>query len=116
MVVLEPVCGPCRGLVFPNSFLCYRAVAVCFSKRLSAFAKRFDLRCDAAKIEWKKVLTLLGEGSYQIKCVSTSIFGGTTTQVYPGVFCLSQYTVDRADNTVRIEYTINGKKSEVDYL
>lgn len=60
------------------------------------------------EIEWKKVLTTLGEGSYQIKCVATTIFGSSSTQFYPGLFCLSQYTTARANGTVRIEYINNG--------
>jgi len=67
----------------------------------------FNEKMVGYEIEWKKVLTVIGEGSYQLKCVSTSIFGGTTTQ-YSETYCLSQYNDSRANGTVRIEYIING--------
>jgi hypothetical protein len=59
------------------------------------------------EIEWKKVLTLLGEGSYRVQCYNTTIFGATNTQ-YSENYCLSQYNDSRANGTVRIEYFING--------
>lgn len=58
-------------------------------------------------IEWRKVLLVLGEDMYKVKCVTTSIFGDTNTK-YSENYCLKQYTVERANNTVRIEYYLNG--------
>lgn len=58
-------------------------------------------------IDWKKVLTLFGEGMYTIKYYASTIFGGaqnTTEKPY----CLKQYTDARANGTVRIEYLLTG--------
>ena len=59
------------------------------------------------EIEWRKVLLVLGEDMYKVKCATTSIFGDTNTK-YSENYCLKQYTVERANNTVRIEYYLNG--------
>lgn len=58
-------------------------------------------------IEWKKVLTTKGEGLYYLEFEGTTLFGATTTKKTPS-FCLKQYSVERADGTVRIEYYLNG--------
>lgn len=58
-------------------------------------------------IDWRKVLLVLGEDMYSVKCVTTSIFGDTNTKLSEN-YCLKQYTVERANNTVRIEYYLNG--------
>jgi hypothetical protein len=58
-------------------------------------------------IDWNKVIQVLGEGMYRVTCTSTTIFGGTTIQ-NSASYCLKEYTVERANNTVRIEYYLNG--------
>lgn len=58
-------------------------------------------------IEWKKVLTVIGEGIYYLQYEATTLFGATTIKKTPS-YCLKQYTVARADGTVRIEYYLNG--------
>jgi len=58
-------------------------------------------------IDWKKVLTLLGEGIYQIKCEYETIFGASQS-IYSKSFCLKRYTTERANGTVRIEYNLSG--------
>lgn len=58
-------------------------------------------------IDWHKVIQVLGEGMYRVTCTSTTIFGGTTIQTSES-YCLKEYTVERANNTVRIEYYIKG--------
>lgn len=58
-------------------------------------------------IEWKKVLATLGEGVYYLEYVATTLFGATSTKYTPA-YCLKQYTLDRANGTVRIEYYLNG--------
>lgn len=63
----------------------------------------------AYKLEWKKVLTLLGEGSYKVKVDATLSIGGTATLESPE-YCLKQYTPYRADKTMKIEYYLNGIK------
>ena len=59
------------------------------------------------EIDWNKVINTLGEGMYQIKCVATTIFGATITQL-SDTYCLAQYTESRAENTVRVEYYNTG--------
>ncbi len=52
-------------------------------------------------LEWKKVLTLHGEGKYQvIKQINT---GGIDYEVESNTFVLKQFTQQRADKTVRID-------------
>lgn len=58
-------------------------------------------------IEWKKVLTLIGEGIYYLQFEATTLFGSITIKKTPS-YCLKKYTVARADGTVRIEYYLNG--------
>lgn len=58
-------------------------------------------------IEWKKVLTVIGEGIYYLQFEATTLFGSITIKKTPS-YCLKQYTVARADGTVRIEYYLNG--------
>jgi hypothetical protein len=58
-------------------------------------------------IDWNKVIQVLGEGMYRVTCTSTTIFGGTNIQ-NSASYCLKEYTVERANNTVRIEYYLNG--------
>lgn len=59
------------------------------------------------KLEWKKVLEDLGEKVYYIRCDVTDIFG-STTQLKSESYCLKQYTQKKADQTVKIEYYLNG--------
>ena len=58
-------------------------------------------------IDWHKVIQVLGEGMYRVTCTSQTIFGDTTVQ-NSASYCLKEYTVERANNTVRIEYYLNG--------
>lgn len=58
-------------------------------------------------IDWRKVLLVLGEDMYKVSCTTTTIFGDTNTK-YSENYCLKQYTVERANNTVRIEYYLKG--------
>lgn len=58
-------------------------------------------------VNWKAVMAAYGECIYQVKCVATTIFGATQT-LYSDKYCLKQYTLTRADGTVRVEYYLNG--------
>ncbi|MES2382476.1 MAG: hypothetical protein V4538_15620 [Bacteroidota bacterium] len=58
-------------------------------------------------IDWKKILTELGEDTYYIQFDATTIFGGTDSK-QSETYCLKQYTLERANGTVRIEYYTNG--------
>jgi hypothetical protein len=59
------------------------------------------------EIDWKKVIDNLGEAIYYIKCDTETIFGDKIT-LYSRNYCLKQYSADRADKTVRVEYWLNG--------
>ncbi len=59
------------------------------------------------QIEWRKVLTEFGEGSYKIRCSVVSSLAGNSdydSQEY----CLKQYSTFRAEGTVRTEYYMSG--------
>lgn len=59
------------------------------------------------QLNWKGILAAHGEGEYYVRATGTYIYGGTTTQD-SFTWCLYQYTVARAEGTVRIETTHNG--------
>jgi len=59
------------------------------------------------QIEWKKVIDTLGEGRYYLKCEIDTVFG-TTASTYSDVYCMKQYTLARADKTVKLEYYTSG--------
>jgi len=67
----------------------------------------------AYQLEWKKVLTLLGAGTYRVKAAGVVSFGGTNTQ-FSFEYCLSQYTTERANKTVRIDYFLSGQLGVAD--
>lgn len=58
------------------------------------------------QLEWKNVLTIHGAGGYKVKCAVTYSYGGSAL-VYSNPYCLKQYTADRANITVRVEYRLN---------
>lgn len=60
------------------------------------------------QLNWKNVLTIKGEGSYKVKVEATLSIGGTA-EAWSQEYCLKQYTPDRADKTIRIEYYLNGQ-------
>lgn len=59
------------------------------------------------KVDWLKVLQVQGDGLYQIKKVVTS--GLNVTETKSCLFNLCQYSTERADETIRIETTQNGR-------
>ncbi len=59
------------------------------------------------KIDWRNVLTTIGQDTYYIKCDTSTIFGASKSYFTP-TFCLKQYTLQRANGTVRVEYLLNG--------
>lgn len=65
-------------------------------------------------IDWRKVLLTLGEGTYYLQYDITTIFGANKTY-YSETYCLKQYTIDRANGTVRIEYYLNGLLGRNDF-
>lgn len=74
------------------------------------FTNRFDENAIAYILEWQKVLTDpdLGEGNYRLRSSGTQIIAAGTVDQYSFEFCLQEYTQDRADETVRFEYNLNG--------
>lgn len=66
------------------------------------------------QVEWKKVLTLLGEGSYIIKCNVTLSYGGGGI-LESNEFCLKTYLPHRANGTIRLEYYLNSITADVDF-
>lgn len=58
------------------------------------------------QINWGKVLATNGEGSYKVKCTYSGLFGDG---VYiSDEYCMHEYSPARADNSVKIEYYLNG--------
>jgi len=66
-------------------------------------------------LEWKNVLALLGEGSYQIK--QEVNFVGIPQDYYTNTFTLQAFSIDKANHTVRIDCTQDGffVDKEVDF-
>lgn len=62
------------------------------------------------ELNWKDVLNHvdLGEGNYRFKSVGTLLIGGGTVTKYSFEYCLSTYTAERADDTVRIDWWMSG--------
>ena len=67
----------------------------------------FQSRFVGYKLDWKKVLQSFGSGVYKIKELTTYA-DLSTTEECSCFFDLSQYTDERANETVRIETTQNG--------
>lgn len=65
------------------------------------------------QLNWKDVLTTYGEGSYRVRADITAAIGGTSSQLTPE-WCLMQYTPERANKTVRIEYNLSGQLGVTD--
>lgn len=58
------------------------------------------------EVEWRKVLSLLGEGTYHVR-YDISIAGITVSYV-SNTFTLKAFSIDRADKTARIDCVMNG--------
>jgi hypothetical protein len=73
------------------------------------FENIYNEKAIGYQLSWRLVLTdsNLGAGTYRIKSTGTAIFGGTVSK-YSLEFCLQEYTQPRADETVRIEWWLNG--------
>lgn len=59
------------------------------------------------ELDFKKVLTVLGEGTYQIKTVESMIVGADLN-TFDFAFCVAQYTAKRADGTIRLQFLNTG--------
>lgn len=58
-------------------------------------------------VDWRKVLTLLGTGNYQIKKELT--IAGIAVDVFSDTYHLKNFSIDVADKTVRIDSVMDGK-------
>lgn len=63
-------------------------------------------------VDWRKVLTLLGTGKYQIKKELDIV--GISVDVFSNTFTLKPFSIENADNTVRIDSVMNGKLINID--
>ena len=63
-------------------------------------------------VEWRKVLTLLGEGVYQIKKELT--IAGISVDILSDTYHLKQFSIPVADGTVRIDTVMDGKLIAID--
>jgi len=57
-------------------------------------------------VEWRKVLSLLGAGNYQIKQEVSTV--GVAQDYYTNTFTLQPFSINAADDTVRIDCTQEG--------
>lgn len=58
------------------------------------------------KVEWRKVLTILGPGNYQIR--KDLLVGGLSQEKLSNTFTLKPYSLDNADLTIRFDTEQNG--------
>ena len=65
------------------------------------------------KVEWRKILALLGEDSYTIR-MNITIAGIGPTAVDSNSFQLRAFSIKRADHTVRIDSKMDGTLEKVD--
>jgi len=59
------------------------------------------------KLDWNAVLNTFGEGDYRLRATGTLVTSGTTN-TYSFTFCLKKYLPYRADETVYLEWFMNG--------
>lgn len=78
-------------------------------KALGFFVNRFNKKFISYILNWKDVLVEFGEGSYRLRCV----YNGGEGEVFTREYCLKIYTTERANGTIRIEYTLNGTYGDV---
>jgi len=74
-----------------------------------------NISLKGVKVEWKKVLATIGEGSFKI--LKRINIAGVDVEIPSVVFTLRQFSSRQADNTVRIDVIMNGRlvKSGVDF-
>lgn len=81
---------------------------------------RYSQKAVGYKLDWKKVYQMFGNGEYKIICKRTPLIGSEIIE--EGLtYNLMQYTQTRADNTVRLEWYMNGitgdnQEGKWDYL
>ncbi len=63
-------------------------------------------------VDWRKVLTLLGAGKFQIR--KEVDLAGVTVNILSNTFNLKPWSIDNADQTVRFDSYMNGKMIAID--
>ena len=63
-------------------------------------------------VEWRKVLTLLGAGSYQIK--KEVDIAGISVDIFSNTYTLKPFSIDTADKTVRLDSYMDGRLINID--
>ena len=63
-------------------------------------------------VDWRKVLTLLGEGVYQIKKELT--IAGISVDLLSDTYSLESFSIQKANGTVRLDSIIDGKLVAID--
>lgn len=63
-------------------------------------------------VEWRKVLSVLGTGNYQIKKELT--IAGISFNILSNTFNLQEFSIENADKTVRFDSYMNGKLIHID--
>lgn len=72
----------------------------------------YDEKAIGYLIEWTKVLNEKGEGDYRLKSAGVQVAGADVLN-YSFEFCLREYTNDRADETIRMEWYKNGNSGSL---
>lgn len=85
---------------------------------ISAFAfftNSFGERGMGYLLDWWKIINHVdgGEASFRIKTVETPLFGAAINR-YSWEYCLRNWTVDREQETVKVEWNMNGKVGDAD--
>lgn len=81
---------------------------------------RLDQKAIAYELDWNLVNSLHGNGKYRIKIVQTDILGAEKIEYSP-IFELRKYADLLADETIRVEFKMNGQigwlgEGQVDFL
>ncbi|MGI9555844.1 MAG: hypothetical protein ACR2M9_03205, partial [Cyanophyceae cyanobacterium] len=63
-------------------------------------------------VEWRKVLTLLGAGTYQIK--KEVDIAGISVDIFSNTYTLKPFSIDTADKTVRLDSYMDGRLINID--
>lgn len=76
------------------------------------FETIYDENAIGYLVDWQRVLAEEGEGNYRLKSTGTLV-GSGTVENYSFEFCLHVFTQDRADKSVRLEWTKNGNQGSL---
>ena len=63
-------------------------------------------------VEWRKVLTLLGAGTYQIK--KEVDIAGISVDIFSNTYTLKPFSIDTADKTIRLDSYMDGKLIDIE--